>query len=249
MHPHPNRAPIRTPPKSRRLRTTIGVAVLLGVAGCGGQDAPEIDPALIPLLRPSQLTESAPDQFTVRFETTAGSFDVGIARNWAPLGADRFYNLVRAGYYTDVYVHRVIEGYIAGFGIHDDPRVNGVWNRELMVDEPRIMRNERGRVAFAQSGPNTRSSELFINLADNSNLDDAGYVPIGEVVRGMEVVDSLYAGYGDGPPRGEGPYGPMAESRGNVYFEDEFPLLDRILSASVIAPGGSTPDTGSGSGS
>jgi peptidyl-prolyl cis-trans isomerase A (cyclophilin A) len=202
-----------------------------------GADGPQADAVLVRLVQPRLLQERAPDQFTVRFRTTAGDMDVGIVRNWSPRGADRFYNLVAAGYFDGVYFHRVMAGYIAGFGIHPDPRVNVVWNGELMQDDPPMVGNTRGRLTFAQSGPNSRTSELFFNLADNPALDELGYTPVGEVTVGVEVLDSLFAGYGDGPPRGDGPYGPRAESLGNAYFQEEFPELDRILRAWIVSPG------------
>ncbi len=217
-------------------RTPILAALLLvGVAwGCGNGGDREPAEAANPLLRPGQFTETAPDRFTVRLETTAGDVVVEVRREWAPLGADRFYNLVKAGYYDDTRVYRVVPGFMAQFGVHGDPYVNYVWRRALLRDDPGVERNVRGRIAFARAGPHTRSTEVFISTVDNSFLDADGFVPFGEVVEGMEVVDGFHAGYGDGPPRGDGPYGAMAQARGNEYLDEEFPQLTTLVRAVLL---------------
>jgi len=217
---------------------------LLAVTACQGTDAPEEgEPegpprTLESLAAPDRHDATAPDTFRARFETTAGTFVVEVQRGWAPRGADRFYNLVRGGYYDSVYVHRVVPEKVAQFGIHYDPRITYVWSQHPIQDDPRRMSNRRGRLAFAKSGPNSRTTQVFINLTDNPGLDDQGFAPFGEVVEGMEVVDSLYAGYGDGPPRGEGPYPAQARAEGNAYFEESFPELDRIEEARIVEGAG-----------
>ena len=190
------------------------VVILIGMmlpSGCGGSgdDVPE-DPRLQnPLMRTSQFNETAPESFRARFETTAGVFVIEVHRDWAPLGADRFYNLVKGGWYDGVRFHRVLKDFTASWGIHDDPYVNFVWQKQLLADDPTTRSNVRGRVSFARSGPNSRTTQVFVNYKDNSSLDDR-FAPFGEVVEGMDVVGRLYAEYGDGPPRGEGVYQAMA---------------------------------------
>ena len=159
-------------------------------------------------------------------------------RDQAPIGADRFYNLVKAGYYEDVTFHRVMPGFMAEFGIHPDPWVNAVWRQATLQDEPVRKPNTRGRVSFSKSGPDTRTVQVFINTDENRSLDGQGFAPFGEVTEGMEVVESLYSDYGDSPTRGgEGVYQAMAIARGDEYLREEFPLLDRIQ-RSVLLPDG-----------
>jgi peptidyl-prolyl cis-trans isomerase A (cyclophilin A) len=182
--------------------------------------------------------ETAPETYQVRLETTKGDIRIMVTREWAPLAADRFYNLVKAGYYDGIAFHRVLKGFIAEFGIHGDPWVNAAWRQALMADEPVRQSNTRGRVTFSKNTPNSRTVQVFINLKDNRSLDGQGFSPFGEVTQGMDVVEALYAEYGDGPPRGEGVYQAMAIARGDEYLNEGFPLLDRISSATIVEPGG-----------
>ena len=187
-----------------------------------------------PLLDPANFRERAPDEYRVRLETTEGPVVIRVHRAWSPRGADRFYNLVEAGFYDGMTFHRVLEDFTAGFGIHADPYVNYVWRRQQMRDDPRRVSNTRGRVAFAKAGPDSRTVQVFVNLKDNSaQLDEEGFIPFGEVVAGMENVEALYGGYGDGPPRGDGVYQAMAIARGEEYLGG-FPELDRIQDAAVV---------------
>jgi peptidyl-prolyl cis-trans isomerase A (cyclophilin A) len=229
---------LRMPPGSAFFRSRIPVALLLALSlfGCGGGDHPEGTPQepQNPLLRPAQFQERAPDRFRVQFETSEGSFVVSVHRAWAPIGADRFYNLVRAGYFEDQRIYRVVSGFMAQFGVHGDPFVNYVWRRALILDDPVVQSNIRGRMTFAKAGPNSRAHEIFVSTGNNPGLDSQGFAPFGEVIEGMEVVDAFHAGYGDGPPRGEGPYAAMAHARGNEYLDDEFPNLSRILRATLL---------------
>ncbi len=207
---------------------------LLSACSGSGEEAEAEDARLRnPLLFASQFNETAPDIFQTRLETAAGSFVIEVHRDWAPLGADRFYNLVKRGWYDGVRFHRVLQDFTAGWGIHDDPYVNRVWQNELLADDPVTQSNTRGRVSFARSGANSRTTHVFVNSKDNSSLDDR-FAPFGEVIEGMEVVDALYAGYGDGPPRGDGIYQAMALARGAEYFDVEFPELDRIERATIL---------------
>jgi peptidyl-prolyl cis-trans isomerase A (cyclophilin A) len=182
------------------------------------------------------MNQKAPETFRVRFETTAGDFVVEARRGWAPRGVDRFYNLVSEGFYDDVRFFRVIEGFMAQFGIAADPGTAPAWHRTRIEDDPVTESNTRGRVTFATAGPGTRTTQLFINYGDNSRLDGMGFAPIGEVVEGMSVVDSLHAGYGEGAPRGRGPDQGRIQGEGNAYLESEFPDIDWIRRAALVEP-------------
>lgn len=228
----------RKRPRSRAHPVPLTFLLLAAVVtGCGNTGDGEPAEAPDPLLRPSQFTDTAPPRFSVRVETSVGDFLVDVHRDWAPIGADRFYNLVMAGFYDDTRIYRVVPRFMAQFGVHGDPYVNYVWRRALLQDDPVLQSNRRGRIAFAKAGPHTRSTEVFVSYVDNPFLDDDGFAPFGEVVEGMEVVDAFHAGYGDGPPRGEGPYGAMAQARGNEYLDDEFPELTSIVRATIVTPG------------
>ena len=180
------------------------------------------------------MNERAPDVFRVSFETTRGDFVVEARRDWAPIGVDRFYNLVREGFFDEVRFFRVIEGFMAQFGISGRPDVADAWYSARIQDDPVGASNTRGRITFATAGPGTRTTQLFINYADNSRLDDMGFSPIGEVVEGMEVVDALHAGYGEGAPRGRGPDQGRIHKEGNAYLSREFPDLDWIRHAEIV---------------
>lgn len=226
-------------PASRRARTLFVVALALAGASCGGAPDAEEGAATTrsPLLRPQDFDETAPAQYRVTLETTEGDVVIQVHRDWAPLGADRFYNLVRGGFYDDTRVYRVLDGFMAQLGLNGDPYVNQAWKSQFIVDDPVVESNTRGRVAFAKGGVHTRTTEVFISTKDNSALDAQGFAPFGEVVAGMDVVDAFYAAYGDGPPRGEGPYQAMAAARGNEYLDADFPQLTKILSATIGSGG------------
>lgn len=182
------------------------------------------------------MRERAPATFRARFETSKGDFVVAVQRAWAPLGADRFYNLVKSGYFDDVRFFRVISGFMAQFGIHGTPSVAAAWRGATIADDPVRQHNVRGMVSFATAGPNTRTTQLFINYGNNSRLDGMGFSPIGQVVEGMDVVDRLYAAYGEGAPAGRGPEQGRIEAQGNAYLEHDFPLLDYVKRATIVAP-------------
>jgi homoserine O-acetyltransferase len=200
-------------------------------------------PAAVPsrglLLDPShaEWTRPAPPVSRLRFETSKGAFVVELVRGTAPLGADRFYNLARLGFYDDARFHRVNRGYIAQFGLSGDPAVTAAWRGHEIPDDPPNSRNQRGTFAFAMKGPNTRLTQVYINLADNTRNDAEPFSMLGRVVEGMEVVDSLYSGYGENSGSGmrQGRQPPIEEG-GNAYLDREYPLLDRILRACVVAP-------------
>ncbi|MGK0360947.1 MAG: peptidyl-prolyl cis-trans isomerase A (cyclophilin A) [Bradymonadia bacterium] len=181
---------------------------------------------------PSLADETAPDTFAVRFETTAGDYVVDVTRAWAPRGADRFYTLVRIGFYNDVAYFRVLDGFMAQTGLNGDPAVTEVWNRKAIEDDPVAETNSRGRLTFATAGPNTRTTQVFFNFGANGFLDDQGFAPFGEV-RDMTTLDALYNGYGEGAPNGMGPDQGRIQTEGNVYLRGSFPELDYIVRASI----------------
>ncbi len=170
----------------------------------------------------------------MKFETTKGDIVLEVNRAWAPRGADRFYDLVKIGYYNDVAFFRVIDEFMAQFGIHGDPKVNKKWEPARINDDPVKESNVRGAISFATAGPNTRTTQLFINYGDNSQLDQRGFAPFAKVIQGMEVVGALYKDYGEGVPRGGGPSQELMESQGNSYLRAQFPKLDYIKRASVV---------------
>lgn len=216
----------------------ISVLALVLVVACGGEPPAQAPrEALNPLLTPKRLTGTAPATFRVRMETSVGDVVLLVHRDWAPNGADRFYTLVTNGFFDDTRVYRVLDGFMAQFGMNGDPRVNMAWRNMLIVDDPVAHTNSRGTVSFAKGGPNSRTTELFISYRDNAALDDRGFAPLAEVVEGMEFVDAFFAGYGDGPPRGEGPYQAQVQVQGNAYLDASFPDLTRIIRVTVEPPG------------
>lgn len=187
------------------------------------------------LLDPSQAKETAPAEYKVRFETTKGSFTVSAHRDWSAHGADRLYNLVKIGWFSDIAFFRAIDGFMVQFGLHGNPAANAAWKEANIPDDKGGRPNRRGTLSFATAGPNTRTTQLFINFVDNaSKLDAMGFTPVGEVTEGMEVVDSLFKGYGEGAPRGKGPYQGRIHAEGNAYLKREFPKLDWITAASIV---------------
>jgi cyclophilin family peptidyl-prolyl cis-trans isomerase len=192
------------------------------------------------LLHPdaAELNRRAPDVFNVRLTTTKGEIVIEVHREWSPHGAGRFYNLVRAGYYDDSRFYRVIQGRWAQFGINGDPKISNAWRARTIPDDPRIESNTRGTVAFAFAVPNGRTTQVFINLKDNSATHDAEFVPFGRIIKGMEVADALNAEYGEssgGGIRG-GKQQPLFD-QGNAYLRQNFPHLDVIIRATVVSAG------------
>jgi peptidyl-prolyl cis-trans isomerase A (cyclophilin A) len=188
-----------------------------------------------PIFHPERATEKAPETFKVQFGTTKGDFTVQVTRAWAPNGADRFYNLIKLGYYDGNRFFRAVDGFMVQWGIHGTPAVNGAWFRANIPDDPVVKSNKRGFITFAMAGKNSRTTQLFINYTDaNARLDAMGFPPFGEVVEGMTVVDSLYKGYGEGAPRGKGPDQGRLQREGNSYLDREFKELDAIKSAKLL---------------
>jgi len=194
------------------------------------------------LLNPSSLNQKAPDVYKAKFTTTKGDFVIEVTRAWSPFGADRFYNLVKNGFYTDASFFRVISGFMVQFGINASPAVNKVWQPAMIKDDPVTQSNKRGYVTFATGGPNTRTTQVFISFGDNSRLDAMGFSPFGQVVEGMDVVDKLYAEYGEGAPDGRGPEQGRVQAEGKAYLDKSFPKLDSIKSAVIVgAPAEAKP--------
>ena len=186
------------------------------------------------LTTPAALTAQAPADYKVKFDTSKGVFVVDVHRDWAPQGADRFYNLVKNGFYNNARFFRVISGFMVQFGISGDPKLAAAWREASIPDDPVKQSNTRGMITFATRGPNTRTTQVFIDYADNSRLDGMGFAPFGQVVSGMNVVDALYSGYGEGAPRGQGPEQGRIQSEGNAYLTQAFPKLDYIKTATIV---------------
>lgn len=183
---------------------------------------------------PAALDTPAPDSFVVRFETSRGDFDLMVHRDWAPRGADRLHGLVRHGVMDGVRFFRAVPNFVVQFGLSGDPAVTAALKERRIPDDSVRRSNVRGTLAFAAAGPNTRTSQLFINLKDNQRLDRLGFAVLGQVVRGMEVVDALYTGYGEAPPRGEGPTQDRIATEGEAYLARDFPKLDQVKRARVV---------------
>ncbi|MBK8059941.1 MAG: peptidylprolyl isomerase [Gemmatimonadetes bacterium] len=183
---------------------------------------------------PGALDAPAPDSFVVRFETTKGDIDLMLHRDWAPRGADRIHGLVRHGAYDGVRFFRAVPNFVVQFGLSGDPAISAELKDRRISDDSVRRSNVRGTLSFAAAGPNTRTAQLFINLKDNQRLDRLGFAVVGQVVAGMEVVDALYTGYGEGAPRGQGPTQDRIAKEGEAYLAADFPRLDQIRRARVV---------------
>jgi peptidyl-prolyl cis-trans isomerase A (cyclophilin A) len=212
------------------------LALVLIPVACKDKTPPVPPDAAVPAPLPPATPADAvsPESFRVKFETTKGPFTVEINRTWAPKGADRFHRLVTEGYFKDVRFFRVLPGFMAQFGMSGDPALNAKMDTQRIPDDPVTQSNKRGMLTFATSGPNTRSSQFFINYRDNASLDAQGFSPFGRVVDGMTVVDALYGGYGEGAPGGGGPSQDSIATKGNEYLQRAFPKLDYIKSATIV---------------
>jgi peptidyl-prolyl cis-trans isomerase A (cyclophilin A) len=205
----------------------FGAALALGVLFAhGASNAADLS-------NPAALSEKAPAEYKAKFDTSKGVFVVEVHRDWAPNGADRFYNLVKNGFYNDARFFRVISGFMVQFGINGDPKISAVWRQANIKDDAVTQSNLGGTITFATAGPNTRTTQVFINFGDNAGLDGQGFSPFGKIVSGMEVVDALFSGYGEGAPRGDGPDQGLVQQRGNAYLEKSFPKLDFIRTATI----------------
>jgi peptidyl-prolyl cis-trans isomerase A (cyclophilin A) len=182
---------------------------------------------------PAALNEKAPATYKAKFDTSKGVFVVEVNRAWAPNGADRFYNLVKNGFYDDTRFFRVISGFMVQFGINGNPNVSAPWREARIPDDKVTQSNKRGYVTFATAGPNSRTTQVFINFGDNAGLDSQGFAPFGRVTSGMNVVDALHAGYGEGAPGGRGPNQGKIQTDGNTYLTRDFANLDYVKKATI----------------
>jgi peptidyl-prolyl cis-trans isomerase A (cyclophilin A) len=215
----------------RKAMCFVGVLAATAVVATAQVDLQKI----AQLRNPAALKEQAPATFRANFDTSAGSFVIEVHREWAPIGADRFYNLVKNGFFDDVRFYRVIPGFMAQFGIHGNPTISAAWRKAVLKDEPAKQSNRRGFVTYANAGANTRSTILFINYRDNAYLDKMpGFAPFGQVVSGMEAADKIHSGYGESQDGGgKGPRQSLLEQQGNAYLTKEFPRLDYIKAATI----------------
>ena len=201
--------------------TAIALAAAGGVMAAQGQVPTK-------LLNPANLNEKAPATFKAKFDTSKGVFVIEVRREWAPLGADRFYNLVKNGFYDEGRFFRVVPDFMVQFGINGNPSIQTVWRDQNIKDDPARQSNKRGFITFATSGPNTRSTQIFINYSDNSFLDSQGFAPFGRVVEGIEIVDKINAQYREQPNQGR------IQSEGNAYLTKEFPKMDYVKKATIV---------------
>lgn len=203
----------------KRSYTALALVLTLGAA------SPSVDPVL---LHPAAATAKAPNHYDVSFKTTAGTFVVAVTRSWSPRGADRFYNLVKHGFFTGAAFFRVVPGFVIQFGLNPNSAVDAAWSGAKIKDDPVTQSNRAGYLSFASAGANTRTTQIFINLGANARLDSMGFSPFGKVVSGMDAVRKIYAGYGETPDQS------AIESQGKAYLDKQFPKLDKILSAKIV---------------
>jgi peptidyl-prolyl cis-trans isomerase A (cyclophilin A) len=206
--------------KRTLLAALTAATVLAGVAAAAGPS----------LFRPSSLHAKAPALFRVRFTTTKGPFVVTVHRKWAPRGADRFYNLARNGFYNHQRLFRVIPGFVVQWGISGNPQIANAWQNATIKDDPVKHSNKRGAIVFADAGPNTRTTQVFVNLSSNTSLDSQGFAPFGTVTSGFATLEHLYHGYGEAPSNDQ----QQITQQGEAFFRKHFPKLDRILKTRVL---------------
>jgi peptidyl-prolyl cis-trans isomerase A (cyclophilin A) len=214
------------------MRLSLVLPLVLALVSCTGTDQSQTPAAYSreALLAPdvSKLGAAAPDSFTVAFFTSRGEFDVLVRRAWAPHGADRLHYLVLNGFFNRVRFYRVMSGFIAQFGLSGDPEIDAAFASRTIPDDPVRTPNRKGTLVFATEGPNTRTTQLFVNLADNAMLDAQGFAPVGDILQGMDVLEHIFPGYG------EGPRSDSIKSTGNSYLRARYPQLDSIVSAAIV---------------
>ncbi|HEY2018413.1 MAG TPA: peptidylprolyl isomerase [Bryobacteraceae bacterium] len=206
----------------------FGAAVGMALIGCTTMNPPKKEEP-----KAAQKDEPTPEVFKVNLDTSKGAIIVEIHRAWAPAGVDHFYTLVKTGFYNGDRFFRVVRNSIVQFGINGDPQLNRLWSTANLSDDPVKEKNVKGTLTYATTGANGRATQLFFNLRDNRPLDKQGFAPIGKVVTGMDVVESIYSSYGDWPPRGQGPDPAKIETQGNEYLQSHFPRLDYIKKATI----------------
>jgi peptidyl-prolyl cis-trans isomerase A (cyclophilin A) len=213
------------------MKRTLCIVALAAaaLAGCSSPEPEKKKEVAVP-----KISQLAPPVYTVNLDTSKGPVTIEAHREWAPNGADHFYNLVKTGFYDNARFFRVVRNFVVQFGIAADPATQRLWENANLPDDPVVERNTRGTVTYATRGPNTRSTQIFINLRDNrQSLDRQGFAPFGKVTSGMDVVDSFYNSYGDMPPQGQGPDPSQIQLQGNAYLESRFPRLDYIKKATI----------------
>ena len=214
----------------RPIAAVLAAAVAAAVVSVGAEQAANRKA----LMNPAALKDQAPAAYKVKFDTSVGEFVVQVNRDWAPHGADRFFNLVKNGFYNDARFFRAIPNFMVQFGIHADPAVSAVWRNAQIPVDPVKQSNKRGFITYAMgASPSTRTTQVFINFRNNANLDGMGFAPFGEVATGMDVVDKISTVYGEGAPRGKGPEQGRLQAEGNAYLLKSFPKLDYIKTATV----------------
>jgi peptidyl-prolyl cis-trans isomerase A (cyclophilin A) len=206
------------------MAVTVGALLLSSLAYAQGSG---VDLSKAKLRTPAALTEQAPPTYKAKFDTSKGAFVVEVHRDWAPKGADRFYNLVKNGFFDDTRFFRVVPDFMVQFGINGDPNIQKNWANANITDDPVKQSNKRGYITFATRGANTRTTQMFINFKDNAGLDRQGFAPFGEVVTGMDIVDKITSQYGEKPNQGS------IQAEGNAYLNKEFPKLDYIKKATI----------------
>jgi len=217
---------VPSPRAATILLFTLAALACGGEGDAGGGEAMSDNPLLYP--GAPEMNVQAPDSYRARFETSEGDFVIQVHREWAPIGADRFFNLVNNGYYDEARFFRVIPGFMVQFGMNADPLVTAQWRVATLQDDPVTQSNRPGTVTFAMtSQPNSRTTQVFINYGNNANLDAMGFAPFGEVVEGMEVAEAIYPGYGEAPNQGQ------IQAEGNEYLESAFPDLDYVVRATI----------------
>ena len=212
---------------------TLAGAALVAIALAAGLSAEQTAPRKS-LMVPANLKETAPETYNVTFDTSIGAFVIKVTRAWAPNGADRFYNLVKNGFYDEARFFRAVPNFMVQFGLHANPTITKVWQSARIPLDKVTQSNKKGFITFAMGAtPDTRTTQVFINFRNNTNLDSMGFAPFGEVVSGIEVVDKIYTGYGEGAPRGSGPPQGRVAAEGNAYLIKSFPKMDYIKTATI----------------
>jgi peptidyl-prolyl cis-trans isomerase A (cyclophilin A) len=218
----------RTKEIAMMIRSLAVTAIALGTLAMPVAAEAQAAATAAKLKTPAALNEKAPASYKAKFDTSAGAFVVQVHRDWAPLGADRFYNLVKNGFFNDARFFRVIDNFMVQFGINGNAEIQQAWLNTQLKDDPVKESNKTGYITFATAGPNTRTTQVFINFKDNAPLDRQGFAPFGEVTSGMDVVNKLYSGYGEKPNAGN-----AYLMKGNVYVTKDFPKLDYIKKATI----------------
>ena len=211
-------------------RCTLLIALLVVAAGCGGSSGKRTGPPDV-LLHPGRLSATSPRQFDAVFHTSAGDFTVTVHRDWAPHGADRFYNLVKHGFYDGQRIFRVVPDFVVQWGISAYPEVSSAWQNATIPDDPVTQHNDAGMITFATAGPNTRTTQVFVNMTSNRSLDAMGFAPFGKVISGMDTFSKLYSGYGEQPTSEQ----QAMSEQGEEYFRQHWPKLDTIESAKLAS--------------